>query len=165
MIVTFIIIGICALVTGALLVYARFGTSTVNSSDEFSRLVRPVDMQAFGNLIDPSQVNYLKSRLPAEDFARLERKRSFVLAEYVRRIAHNAGVMVGYAHYLSHRETESSELLSLAVRVRMYSFWVMVLLYLKVLLPWTSTPVPKLLTFYEAAMRAIPRTAEARQIS
>jgi hypothetical protein len=56
--------------------------------------VQPIDIEAFRNLVDPAEDDYLRRRLPASDFRRVRRERLFAMAAYVRVAGRNAAVLV-----------------------------------------------------------------------
>ena len=56
--------------------------------------IRPIDIEAFRNLIDPAEDEYLRSRLPANQFRGVRRERLRAMAAYVHAAASNAAVLV-----------------------------------------------------------------------
>jgi hypothetical protein len=56
--------------------------------------IQAVDVDAFRNLADPRESQYLQSRLPAAEFRRIQRMRLRALAAYVRAIGRNAVVLI-----------------------------------------------------------------------
>ena len=56
--------------------------------------IRPIDMAAFRNLIDPAEDEYLRCRLPANRFRGVRRQRLRAMASYVEVAASNAAVLV-----------------------------------------------------------------------
>ncbi len=56
-----------------------------------------VDIQAFRNLMDPSERDYLKQNLPARDFRSLHRARQLAALEYVSAVAKNAATLLVHA--------------------------------------------------------------------
>lgn len=56
--------------------------------------IDPIDVEAFRNLIDPSEDEYLRRRLPASSFRAVRRERLRAMAAYIQVIANNAGVLV-----------------------------------------------------------------------
>jgi hypothetical protein len=55
--------------------------------------IEPVDIEAFRNLVDPAENEYLRSRLPAGEFRRVQRKRLEAAAAYVRTVIQNATLL------------------------------------------------------------------------
>jgi|SRR5579862_417366 len=56
--------------------------------------IRPIDIEAFRNLIDPAEDAYLRRRLPSSQFRVVRRERLRAMAAYVQMIANNAGVLI-----------------------------------------------------------------------
>jgi hypothetical protein len=56
--------------------------------------IRPIDLEAFRNLIDPAEDNYLRRRLPAAQFRVVRRERLRAMAAYVDVASCNAAVLV-----------------------------------------------------------------------
>jgi len=56
--------------------------------------IRPIDVQAFRNLINPAEDDYLRRRLPPAQFRRVRRARLRAMASYVQVAGSNAAVLV-----------------------------------------------------------------------
>jgi hypothetical protein len=56
--------------------------------------IQPVDVEAFRNLVDPVEDDYLRRRLPAAEFRLVRRERLRAMAAYVRTARRNAAVLV-----------------------------------------------------------------------
>ncbi len=56
--------------------------------------IRPIDVEAFRNLVDPAEDDYLRRRLPAAEFRVVQRKRLRATAAYVQVAGRNAAVLV-----------------------------------------------------------------------
>lgn len=59
-----------------------------------SARVRPIDVEAFRNLIDPTEDDYLRRRLPSGPLRMVRRERLRAMAAYVQVAASNAGVLI-----------------------------------------------------------------------
>jgi hypothetical protein len=55
--------------------------------------IQPIDVEAFRNLIDPAEDEYLR-RLPASEFRLVRRQRLLAMAAYVQTAGRNAAVLV-----------------------------------------------------------------------
>jgi hypothetical protein len=66
----------------------------ISSLDDLSGRTQPVDLQAFQNLIDPSETAFLRKNLSPHDYRSIRRERAQATADYVQRIAHNAGILL-----------------------------------------------------------------------
>ncbi len=56
--------------------------------------IRPIDIEAFRNLINPAEDDYLRRRLPPTQFRLVRRERLRAMAAYVQAAANNAAVLV-----------------------------------------------------------------------
>jgi hypothetical protein len=56
--------------------------------------IRPIDIEAFRNLIDPAEDDYLRRRLPPAQFRVVRRERLRAMAAYVHIAGRNAAVLV-----------------------------------------------------------------------
>ncbi|MFZ0197809.1 MAG: hypothetical protein WB523_23930 [Candidatus Sulfotelmatobacter sp.] len=57
--------------------------------------MQPIDLEAFRNLINPAEDEYLRRRLPPAEFRLVRRARLHAMAAYVQVAARNATVLVG----------------------------------------------------------------------
>lgn len=67
---------------------------TSKQSAGLAGTIRPIDVEAFRNLIDPDEDEYLRRRLPAGQFRTVRRERLRAMAAYVHVAAGNAAVLV-----------------------------------------------------------------------
>jgi len=58
------------------------------------RKIEPIDIEAFRNLVDPTENEYLRRRLPAAEFRRVQRERLRAAAAYIRVAGRNAAALV-----------------------------------------------------------------------
>lgn len=56
--------------------------------------IQPIDVEAFRNLIDPGQTEYLRERLSPAEFRVVQRARLRAMAAYIRGAADNASVLI-----------------------------------------------------------------------
>jgi len=66
----------------------------VSSEDNLAGQIRPLDIEAFRNLADPSEEAYLRRFLPAAEFRKVRRARLHALAAYVQVAGKNAALLV-----------------------------------------------------------------------
>ncbi|HKN15354.1 MAG TPA: hypothetical protein VJX47_00315 [Candidatus Sulfotelmatobacter sp.] len=74
------------------LAVSRSLPAKLNSS--LATTIRPIDVEAFRNLINPAEDDYLRRRLPPAEFRSVRRARLRAIAAYVRVAGRNAGVLV-----------------------------------------------------------------------
>jgi hypothetical protein len=66
----------------------------VRNSANLTDAIRPIDVEAFRNLINPAEDDYLRRRLPRAQFRVVRRERLRAMAAYVRVVGSNAAVLV-----------------------------------------------------------------------
>jgi len=88
------------LVIAAIFALLVISGSAVKRSLQVSRgvalaeAIRPIDVEAFRNLISPAEDEYLRRRLPPGQFRAVRRERLRAMAAYVQIVAANASVLV-----------------------------------------------------------------------
>jgi hypothetical protein len=102
--------------------------------------IRFVDIEAFRNLIDPDEEEYLRSRLPPQDFRKVQRERIQAAIDYIGCAAHNAAVLLNVAEAARHSPDPeaavmAAKLIDNAIRLRLYAFQAIPKLYVALLLP------------------------------
>jgi len=71
----------------------RLGSDEV----ELTRQIRPVDLEAFRNLTDPTEEQFLREHLSEREFRTIQRERLRAAVEYVGGVSHNAGILLRLA--------------------------------------------------------------------
>ena len=89
----FIVIA-AALALGIILRLAVTQTLQGKRSTNLAVSIRPIDVEAFRNLINPAEDEYLRRRLPANRFRGVRRERLRAMAAYVHVAGSNAAVLV-----------------------------------------------------------------------
>jgi hypothetical protein len=116
----------------------------VRNLEDLAGQTQPVDFAAFSNLLDTSQEQFLRQRLSSSDYRRIRRARLLATLEYVKRLAHNAHVLMR----LGEAARSSSEpqvaqaaqaLVNNALRMRLLAMSVTLKLYGELLVPQLST--------------------------
>jgi hypothetical protein len=120
--------------------------ATGGDLDHLASQLRSVDVAAFRNLIDEGEDEYLRRHLPPDEFRGIQKERKLAAIEYVRCAARNAAILIRLAEAARQNHDPAiahaaDKLLDNALRLRLYSFRVLPLLYLGVLLP-EATFVP-----------------------
>jgi hypothetical protein len=138
-----------------LLLYVEGGhNSSVKGLDDLAGRTRPVDLDAFRNLVDPREEDFLRASLLPQEFRDLQRERMRAALEYVRNTSHNAA----YLLRLGEAATQSAEpriveagrqLIDSALRLRAYALLSGVVLYVRVLFPETRLSYGKLADNYQ----------------
>lgn len=73
---------------------SRGHAEAISNIDELSGRTHAVDLQAFRNLVDPAETEFLRRNLPPRDFRAVHRERTYAAAEYVQHIAQNAAILL-----------------------------------------------------------------------
>jgi hypothetical protein len=89
-----IIVISAVLALGIILSVAATRSLRVPGSAGTAVAIRPIDIEAFRNLIDPAEDSYLRRRLPAARYRAVRRERLRAMAAYVQIAASNAAVLV-----------------------------------------------------------------------
>lgn len=90
-----LVIAIAALLAAVFFLrISRGHAEAISNLDELNGRTQPIDIQAFRNLVDPAETEFLRRNLPARDFRSVHRERTYAAAEYVQRIAHNAAILL-----------------------------------------------------------------------
>ncbi len=66
----------------------------ISRSSSLALKIEPIDVEAFRNLVDPTERTYLQRRLPAAEFRHVQRERLRATAAYIRVASRNAAVLV-----------------------------------------------------------------------
>ena len=67
-----------------------------------ARRIEPIDIEAFQNLINPTENDYLRRRLPASEFRTVQRERLRAAASYIRVAGRNAAILIGVGQAALH---------------------------------------------------------------
>jgi hypothetical protein len=121
---------------------------------ELIRSIRPVDMEAFQNLIDPAEDEFLRNRLPQKEFQSIRRERARAALEYLGGVSHNAGILLQLGHAArSSPETQvaqsGKELEQEASRLRLYTTLARCKLCVRFVFPEVSLQIPGLVARYQ----------------
>ena len=89
-----VIVVAAAIALGIILRLAVSQSLQAKRSTGLAVSIRPIDIEAFRNLINPAEDDYLRRRLPANRFRAVRRERLRAMAAYVHVAASNAVVLV-----------------------------------------------------------------------
>lgn len=102
--------------------------------------LQAVDLDAFRNLVDPGEREFLRGSLAPAEFRSVHRERIRAALEYISCAARNAAILLRLGE-AARRSPETSvaeageRLVDTALRLRLYAFHAMAKLYLALLLP------------------------------
>jgi len=143
MIITGIVIAAAVL---ALVFFVLRGFGAMHSGSGISELaqqIEPVDLEAFGNLTEPSEEEFLRKTLSPGQFRALQRQRLLAAIDYLGGVSRNAAILLQLGQ-LARRSQESQiaeagrKLTDDALRMRMYSMMAMCKLAVRYVFPDTS---------------------------
>jgi len=122
--------------------------------------IRPVDLEAFRNLIDPDEELYLRARLPPSDFRTIQRERMRAAIEYINGAAQNAAILLrlaeGARHSADPATAQAAErLIDNAIRTRLYAFRAIPKLYIAMVLPGGRAGTIRVAESYEQMTRQV----------
>jgi hypothetical protein len=81
----------------ALVIILRFAVSRslqISADNSIAAQIQPIDIEAFRNLVDPVEDDYLRRRLPPSEFRLVRRARLRALAAYVQTAGKNAAILI-----------------------------------------------------------------------
>jgi hypothetical protein len=139
---------------------AKRQTSTSAVLENPAQYLRSVDVDAFRNLVDPAEEDYLRQRLVPADFRKIQRERLRAAAEYVGGAAHNATILMKLAENARQSPdpatAEAAEnLITNAIQLRLYAFQAVPRLYLGMLVPSARGSSIRIAERYEVMTRQV----------
>ena len=167
--ITVLILGLFALVMmGVLLRVVRGQSAAVNRLEELAGRTQPVDLEAFRNLTDPREEEYLRAELAPEDFRVLQRERFRGALEYVQRVSGNATVLlrVGEAARRSQDPEVAragGELAENALSLRMHALLAVGLLRARILFPDARWSPVRLVADYQRVRDGVARLSRLQR--
>ncbi len=155
MILSFTLI-FAALAILLLLLYLEGGhNSTVHRMEDLAGRTRPVDLEAFRNLVDPGEEDFLRANLAPGQFRALQRERMRAALEYVQNTAHNAVFLLRIGEAASKSADAQitqagKQLIDSALRLRAYALISGAKLYLRMVFPEARLSYGRLADRYES---------------
>jgi len=133
---------------------------STNVLEEPAEHIRAVDVEAFRNLIDPGEEEYLRTNLSPAEFRRIQRERLRAAVEYVSCAAHNAAILLRLAdagRRSSNPATAEAaqKLVDNALRLRLYALHAIPRLYLGMILPGSRISPVRVVDRYEQMTRLV----------
>jgi hypothetical protein len=153
----FIIGIVLASISSLLIVWwaVRGNTQPVHDIEEVRKLLRPIDLQSFQNLIDPAEDMFLHRHLNGSAFRTVQRARRVAAAEYLWRLAQNAGILARAgqcARTAANPQVASAgrNLASFAVITRVLALLALARLSVGIAFPQTTAGCKPILEQYDA---------------
>jgi hypothetical protein len=160
MIIPFILAAAGFLGLFLILYLARSLRSPGGDLDQLAAQLRPIDVDAFRNLIDEREEEYLRARLPLKEFRGIHRERMLAAIEYVRCAAQNAAILIPLGEAARQNSdpavaAAAEKLLDNASRLRLYAFQAVPRLYLSMLFPNASLAPHFIVETYDTMTRQV----------
>lgn len=160
MIITFALVFLALLV---LLFLVRLAKGRIFSSrrrEDTNTRIQTIDIQAFRNLIDPAEAEFLRGHLSPSEFRTLQRERLRAAVSYISCAAANAAVLVQVGES-ARRSSDPAvaqagdNLVSSAIRLRFYALRAISRLYLGIIFPASDISTAGLAESYERMTRTV----------
>jgi hypothetical protein len=160
MILTVILVVFGVLALACLLVLAKGRAGSITNSEDLTKQLRAVDVEAFRNLTDPDEEQYLRANLPGAKFRKVHRERLLAAIEYVSGAAQNAVILMRLGDAARHSADPAmadagEKLVDTAIRLRLYAFHAMAKLYLALILPGPRVSPARIAESYEQMTRLV----------
>jgi hypothetical protein len=155
-----IIVVVVALAVPLLLITLRGQAAGSKVLENPAEHIRSVDVEAFCNLVDPDEEEFLRLHLRPADFRRIQRERLRAAAEYVSCAAHNAAILLRLADAGRHSSDPATaeaaqKLVDNALRLRLYALHAIPRLYLGMILPGSRISPDRIADGYEQMTRMV----------
>jgi hypothetical protein len=125
-----------------------------NKNAGLAGTIRPIDVEAFRNLINPAEDEYLRRRLPAGQFRVVRRERLRAVAAYVQVAASNAAVLVRVAEAAlaagdAHTAEAARQLVDDALLLRRNAAFALLKIYVTLAWPGSNLSATPVVRGYE----------------
>ncbi len=143
-------------IAGLLVIWWSFRASIqVSGVDDVRRLIKPVDLASFQNLISPAEDEFLRQKLDKKTFRRVQRARHVAAAEYLWLLLGNTKVLIRAGEWASnHNDAQVASagkaLVSVAAQTRVLALLALVRISLSIAFPRTGARCESLVERYGA---------------
>jgi len=126
--------------------------------DNLATQLRPIDVEAFRNLIDEREEEYLRAHLPVRDFRGVHRERMMAAVEYVWCATKNTTILMSLGEAAKQSSdpevvAAADKLLENALRLRLYAIKSLPRLYISMIFPHASAAPHAIAETYETMTR------------
>ena len=168
MITTLVLIAVAILALAFFVGMLRGRASAVADVANLPGRIRPVDLAAFRNLMDPDEESYLREHLPHREFRAIQRERLQAALDYIQCVAANAAVLlrVGEAARRSRDPQVAAtgqDLVDTALQLRVYSLLAQGKLYAGILIPGLRVSSARISNSYEHLAGALSRLGRLQE--
>jgi hypothetical protein len=160
MTLTFILVAVGFLALGFSLRLTKGRALTAEVLENPADHMRSVDVEAFRNLVDPDEEEFLRTHLPPVEFRRIQRERLRAAIDYVSCAAQNASILLRLAD-AGRRSSDpataeaAEKLVNNALRLRLYALHAIPRLYLGMVLPGARISPVRIAERYEQMTRLV----------
>jgi hypothetical protein len=160
MTVTLILICAALLALGLLARLAKGRAVAPEVLENPTEHLRSVDVEAFRNLVDPGEEQFLRAHLAPAEFRKIQRERLRAAVEYVSCAAQNAGVLLRLAD-AGRRSSDpataeaAEKLVNNALRLRLYALHTIPRLYVGMIFPGARISPVGIAESYEQMTRQV----------
>ena len=149
-----IILVVAAALALALILSITFSQSLQLLRTNQPASIQPVDLDAFRNLIDTAQTEYLRRRLAPSDFRAVQRQRLRAMAAYIQVAGKNASVLVRIGQSAlsandPHTAEAARQLVEQALLLRRNATFALLRIYLALAWPNSDSDASPILHGYE----------------
>jgi hypothetical protein len=139
---------------------AKGHLSTNDSLDELASRLRSVDVEAFRNLIDENEEQFLREKLPPREFRRIQRRRNLAAVDYIWCAAQNAAILTRLGEAARQNSdpaiaAAAEKLVGNALRLRLYAFQAIPRLYVTAVVPWAHASPNFVADTYDSMTRQV----------
>ena len=142
-----------------LIFYLASGLRTKGGDlDQLVTQLRPIDVNAFRNLIDEREEEYLRTHLPPQEFRSIHRERMLAAVEYVWCATKNTAILMTLGEAAKQSSdpalvAAADKLLENAVRLRLYAIRSLPRLYFSMVFPSANRAPHFVAETYDAMVR------------
>jgi hypothetical protein len=145
---------VVATALGVFLLWIRSGSHSGLDEETINARILAVDIEAFRNLVDPEEEQYLRENLPAADFRAVQRERLGAALDYIDALSHNASLLL----HLGQTARQSPDprvadagrhVVDNALRLRLYALEVRCRLYAKIAFPGAALETRAVVIHYQ----------------
>jgi hypothetical protein len=149
-----VILVVAAVVALVVIIRLAFPGSLRISEGSLTQQLQPLDIEAFRNLVDPAQTEYLRGRLPGGEFRKVQRQRLRATALYLQVAGRNAALLIHAGQLAlssSHSETAEAarRLVDDALLLRRNTSLALLRTYLALAWPGAGMGTERMLSGYE----------------
>jgi len=154
--ILFISLIFVALAVLLLLLYLEGGhDSAVNRLEDLAGRTRPVDLEAFRNLVDAEEEDFLRLSLLPKEFRAVQRDRMRAALGYIQNTAHNAAFLLRVGEAAARNPDPrialaGRRLTDKALRLRAYALLSAAKLYVRIMFPDTRLSYGQLADNYQS---------------